>query len=265
MSATLQFVPNRHVDANSNSPGGAAGVEIVGFPQILHTRAFGDPDMLFTPLLHAAREAFRMTQRLHGLGEARPSAVTLSGMQLASALLRDPSFSLGAKGLSHENLYVVDLDAGTLLVHTRLYAVVSRRTSFFKVEIAGKIAEGVFAVRNLAQGTVIGQFEEEKAKTPSFFATTLAQECLRSQMEQERFGQIEEAASPDGETEVRLLVPVSGAKVPVVLRKKKENNRWDIVDVRRHESVGSLSEETQGRLLEVIRSVQELFANKQGG
>lgn len=260
MSATLNFVPNSQVSASSNSPGGAAGVEIVGFPQILYTRAFGDPDMLFMPLLRAAREAFQMTQRLHGLGEARPSAVTLSGMQLASALLRDSSFSLGAKGLSHENLYIVDLDAGTMLVHTRLYAVVSRRTSFFKVEIVGKIAEGLFVVRNSALGTTIGQFEEEKSRAPGFFANTLAQECLRAQMDQERFGRLDDNAGSDAEAEVRMLVPVSGARVPVVLRQKQVGGAWDVVDGRRQESVGSLSEETRTRLMEVIQSVQHLFA-----
>lgn len=262
MSATLNFVPNRRAPTNANSPGGAAGVEIVGFPQILYTRAFGDPDMLFIPLLRAAREAFQMTQRLHSLGEARSSAVTLSGMQLASALLRDSSFSLGAKGLSHENLYVVDLDVGTLLVHTRLYAVVSRRTSFFKVEIAGKIGEGPFVVRNTAQGTVIGQFEEEKAAASGFFATTLAQDCLRSQIEQERFGRLEDAPSPEAEAEMRLLLPISGSKVPVVLRQKKESGTWDVIDGRRHESLGTLPRESQSRLSELIDSIQNLLAHK---
>jgi hypothetical protein len=31
--------------------GGAAGIEIVDFPQILYTRTFGNPDTLFVPLL----------------------------------------------------------------------------------------------------------------------------------------------------------------------------------------------------------------------
>jgi len=43
--------------------------------------------MLFVPLLEAAREAYRVVERLAGHGEDRGNAVTLSGMQLASSLL----------------------------------------------------------------------------------------------------------------------------------------------------------------------------------
>ena len=73
--------------AEGTGAGGAAGIEIVGFPQILYTRTFGDPDMLFVPLLEAAREAHRVVERLTGHGEERGNAITLSGMQLASSLL----------------------------------------------------------------------------------------------------------------------------------------------------------------------------------
>jgi hypothetical protein len=145
-----------------SAAGGAAGVEIVGFPQILYTRTFGDPDTLFVRLLDATRDAHKMMERLSSHGENRASAVMLSGMQLASSLLRDSSFTLVARGLSQENVYTVDLDAGTLHMLTRLYAVVNRRTSFFKVEIAGKLAGGPLVVRNSPQGSVIMQVEEER-------------------------------------------------------------------------------------------------------
>jgi hypothetical protein len=108
--------------AEKSAPAAPAGVEIVGFPQVLHTRSYGDPDTLFVPLLDAAREAQRMVDRLSSHGEPRATAVRLSAMQLASALLRDSSFSLVARGMSQDNSYTVDLDAGTFLVRTRLYA-----------------------------------------------------------------------------------------------------------------------------------------------
>ena len=69
---------------SDNAAGGSAGIEIVGFPQMLYTRTFGDPDTLFVPLLEAARDANKMLAGLTGLGEERANAVTLSGMQLAS-------------------------------------------------------------------------------------------------------------------------------------------------------------------------------------
>src|SRR5271168_4692321 len=263
---SLTFSGNKMVPAGArqekSAVGGAAGVEIKGFPQILYTRTSGDPDTLFVPLLDAARDVMAMVERLSGHGENRSNAVMLSGMHLASSLLRDSSFSMVARGLTHENVYTVDLDAGTLHVNTRLYAVVSRRTAFFKVEIAGKISGGMFVVRNPAQGTVIMQVEEERLRQPNFFAVTLAQACLRAQMEQERFGRIDETLASDTHGEMRLVLTVAGNKVPVTLRQKEEGGGWDIVDGLRQEWVGALSPEVEGNLKSVTRFIQELFARK---
>jgi hypothetical protein len=248
--------------AEKSAGGGAAGVEIAGFPQILFTRTFGDPDMLFIPLLDAARESFNTIERLCGHGEKRENAILLSGMQLASSLLRDSSFSLVARGLSHDNSYTVDLEHGTLLAQTRLFAVVSRRTSFFKVEIVGKLNEGLFVVRNPIQNMVIMQVEEGRLRQPNFFSTMLAQECLRSQMEHERFGRIEESINPQANQEVRLIVSVAGNMMPVILRQKEAGGSWDIVDGRRQEWVGTLAPEQEGPLGAVIEAVKELFEKK---
>ena len=250
------------VSAERSSPGGAAGVEIAGFPQILYTRSMGDPDTLFVPLLDGAREAFQKIDRLTANGEDRDAAVTLSTMHLASSLLRDSSFSLIAKGRAQENTYVVDLNAGTLHVNTRLFAVVSRRTSFFKVEIAGKIAEGPYVVRNPMQGTVIMQVGEDRMRQANFFASTLAQECLRAQMEQERFGRFDESQNAQALGELRFLVTVAGAKIPVILRQKEESAAWDIVDGRRQEWVGALSPEMEAPLGKLVNFIQELFEQK---
>jgi hypothetical protein len=248
--------------SDQNASGGSAGIEIVGFPQKLYTRTFGDPDTLFVPLLEAARDANKMLARLIGLGEERGNAVTLSGTQLASSLLRDNSFSLVSIGLSHENTYTVDLNSETLHMRTRLYAVMSGRTSFFKVEIAGKISGGTFVVRNPIHGTVIMQVEEERFRQASFFSTTLAQECLRAQVEQERFGIMEELAGADIYNEMRLMVMVEGSKVPIALRQKEEAGGWDIIDGKRNEAVGKLSPEIEENLKKVINFVQDLSVKK---
>jgi hypothetical protein len=242
--------------------GGPAGVEIVNFPQILYTRSFGDPDMLFVPLLDATREAYDMVERLSSHGENRTNAVMLSGMHLASALLRDSSFSLIARGQSHEHVYTVDLGAGTLHVNTRLYASVSRRTSLFKVEIVGKIAGGPFVVRNPMQGSIITQVEEEKLRQPGYFASTLAQECLRVQIEKERVGRIEETIGPALHEEVRLTIAVGGNKVPVALRQKEPGAAWEIIDGRIQEWVGTLTPEVEKNLKSVTNFIKELFAQK---
>jgi hypothetical protein len=224
-------------------------------------RSFGDPDTLFIPLLDATREAFGMIERLSDQVENRANAVMLSGMYLASSLLRDPSFSLEARGLSPENSYTVNLDAGTMHVNTRLYSVVSRRTSFFKVEIAGNISGGPFVVRNPVQGTVIMQVEEERLRQPYFFASSLAQECVRAQMEQERFGRIDETLGPEANGEIRMVVTVAGNKVPVALLRKEEGGGWDNIDGRQ-EWVGALSLDMEGHLRSVTRFLQELLDKK---
>ncbi len=176
--------------------------------------------------------------------------------------MKDNSFSLVAAGLSHENTYTVDLEKGTLLMLTRLYAVVSRRTSFFKVEIAGNISGGAFVVRNPVAGTVIMQIEEERLSQPNFFSTVLAQECLRAQMEQERFGRLDETLGPESNGEIRMMLNIAGGKVPVGLRQKEEGGAWDIIDGRRQEWVGKLSDEMEASLKSLTHYIQELFAQK---
>jgi hypothetical protein len=254
--------PAAGASAEKSSGGGAACVEILGFPQILYVRSFGDPDTLFAPLLDAARESFAMIERLSGQGENRPNAVMLSGMQLASSLLRDPSFSLGARGLSAENSYTVNLDAGTFHMTTQLYSVMSRRTSFFKVEIAGNISGGPFVVRNPAQGTVILQVDEERLRQANFFASSLAKECARAQMDQERFGTIDQTLGPEADGDVRIVVRIAENSFPVLLRKNEGGSGWNIIDARRQETVGTLSADMQEYLSTVTAYLHELFAKQ---
>jgi hypothetical protein len=264
-SHQLIVSPDKSSDARirgERTAGAPATIEIASFPQMLHTRSCGDPDTLFLPLLESSREACRMVERLTGHGENRATAIRLSAMHLASTLLRDSGFSLLARGMAQETGYAVDLDAGTFMVRTRLYASVSRRASFFKVEIGGKIADDSFVVRNPLNGTVIAQVAEANMKSPAFFSSSLAQDCLRAQMEQERFGRMEEAAAAEAHQELRLVVAIKGAKIPVSLRQKGEAGRWDIIDGRRQERVGTLSTEVERPLSQVLEFVQELFSQK---
>jgi hypothetical protein len=140
--------------------------------------------------------------------------------------------------------------------------VVSRRTSFFKVEIAGNISAGPFVVRNPARGTVIMQAEEERLRHPNFFVSSLAQECARAQVEQERFGRIGETLGPQANGEVRLVLTVAGNKVPVSLRKKEEGGGWDVIDGRRKECVSTLPPAMEEHLRSLVCFIQDLFDKK---
>ena len=261
-----RVMPSEVSDATTRSKtgtaGDTAGVDIVGFPQLLYVRTFGDPDTLFMPLLEATREAYGIVERLAGLGEDRANAAKLSGMQLASSLLQSTTFSLAARGLAQEHVYTIDLNAGTVCVSTRLYSVVSRRTSFFRVEISGKISGGQFVVRNPSLDLVIMQFEEERLKQPAFFSSWLAQECLRAQVDQERFKRMDETIGADAAGEVRLVVTVAGSKIPIALRQKEVGGGWDIIDGRLQEWVGVLSPEMEKQLGTVTNFIKELFIQK---
>jgi hypothetical protein len=252
--------PDAGGDRNSRTVSGAASVEIVGFPQALYVRTFGDPDTLFVPLLDATREAFKIGERLQGQGEDKSSTVSLCAMHLASSLLRDSQFSIGARGLSPENTYTVDFAAGTLHMTTRLYSVVNRRTSFFRIELAGNIEGGLFVVRDPTQGTVITQVDEEKLRQSNYFANTLPNECVRSQLDRERFGQLQNAPMPEASGDLRMLVNVLGKDIPVVLRKQIKEACCDIIDGRQQEWVGSLSPEMNAHLIALTEYVRELFA-----
>jgi hypothetical protein len=116
-------------------------------------------------------------------------------------------------------------------------------------------------VRNPVMGTVIMQVEEERLRQPNFFASTLAQECARSQMDQERFGRIDEPTGPEASAEVRMVVTVDGNKVPMALR-KKEAGGWDIIDGRQQEWVGTLSADVEGHLEPLTTLIQDLFAKR---
>lgn len=256
---TAAILSRPGTQAGKATAGAVACLEVAGFPQVLYTRSFGDPDMLFVPLLDATREACRMAERLCSQGEDRKMALTLSTMQLVSALLQDTSFTVVAKGTSHENLYRVDLDEGTFRLSTRLYAVVSHRTSFFRVEIAGKILDGQFVVRSPADNQVLMQLREEELRKPNFFSSVLAPGCLRAQMERERVELMRESGTREAQEEVRMALAIRGEKVPVVLRHNSTLGRWDIVHGGKQEWVGALSPELGESLEGVIRFLQGLF------
>jgi hypothetical protein len=227
---------------------GPGDVEIVGFPQILHTRAFGHPDMLFVPLLEGAREAGNLCERLTAGGESPEHAATMSGIQLVSGLLKDSSFSLSARGLKEEHYYCVDLVAGTLSLQTRLYAEVSRRTSMIKVEIAGHFREGIYVVRSVGDSSVTLQFDEEQLKRPAFFSTILAEQCLRMQMQRDQTKRIGGSPGEEETPEVQLTVSVANRKVPLILKQKTANGEWEILDAQMRGRLGALSYEAENHL-----------------
>jgi hypothetical protein len=243
-------------EQQARSAGGAASVEIAGFPQALYVRMLGDPDTLFIPLLEATREAYSLVDRLAQQGEDPSQSASLCSMHLASSLLRDGQFSLGARGMSPENSYAVDFEAGTLHVLTRLYSAVNRRIAFFKVELAGNIAGGPFVVRDPSRGTVIMQVEEERLREPNFFSTTLANECVRVQLDQEHFG----AAWVTQEVgDVRVVMEIGGKAVPIVLRQQAKSGSWDMLQGQQQETAGPVPNEMAEHVTAFTAFLRERF------
>jgi len=144
----------------------------------------------------------------------------------------------------------------------QLFAVVSRRTSLFNVELVGKISEGPYTVRNPSNGSVIMVAEEAQLREPNSFSTWLSTECLRAQIDQERRGPLDPTQGPARAGEVRLVVTPAGKQIPVTVQQKKEGSGWDIIDGRRNEWVGSLEPHVEAHLNEVISFLQALFEGK---
>jgi len=109
---------------------------------------------------------------------------------------------------------------------------------------------------------VIMQFEVERLKQPAFFSSWLAQECLRAQVDQERFKRMDETIGADAAGEVRLVVTIAGSKIPIALRQKEADGGWDIIDGRLQEWIGVLSPEMEKHLGTVTNFVKELFLHK---
>ncbi len=234
----------------SDAAASVGTVAIIGWPQLLHTRTFGGLDVLFMPLLDIAREMLTFITKMCATGETRSQAVSMGGIRLATEMLRDPSFTLATRGVDEENKYVVDLDKETLSVGARLYAVVRHRTSLFKVEIEGKIAEGPYLVRNTADGSAIIRADEAQMRQAGYFSTFLPEQCLRAHLARETAGLVEEPKVVEGE--VRITFPVDGENVPFVLRRKVTGAGWDIVDGRKNQWIGVLPSVGRGPMDEIM-------------
>ena len=227
---------------------GPGGVEIAGFPQILQSRTSGHPDILFISLLDGAKEAAGLCERLTAGGESMDRALTMSGIQLVSGLLKDSSFSLSARGMPVEHQYFVDIAAGTLSVETRLYAEVSRRTSMIKVEIAGQFREGVYVVRILGDASITLQFDEEQLRQPTFFSTILPEQCLRLQAQRDQTRRAGSSADEEDFPEVQLTLSLGNKKIPLILKQKKANGEWEILEAQMRRRVGSLPPDAENHL-----------------
>jgi hypothetical protein len=237
----------------NDAAAGVGTVAIVGWPQVLHTRTFGGLDVLFMPLIDTAREMLTFITKMCAAGETRSQAVSMGGIRLATEMLKDPSFTLATRGVEEENKYVIDLDKGTLTVGARLYAVVRHRTSMFKVEIEGKIAEGPYVVRNTSDGSAPFQADETQMRQSGYFSTLLPEQCLRAHLARETAGLVEEPKVVEGE--VRITFPIGGENVPFVLRRKNAGAGWDIVDGRKNLWIGVLPSVGRGPMDEIMEGL----------
>lgn len=243
---------------------GPGSVEIAGFPQILHTRSFGHPDMLFLPLLGVAREAADLCERLATSGESREHAATMGGIQLVSGLLKDSNFSLSARGMQDEHFYFVDLAAGTLSVQTRVYAEVSRRTSMFKVEFTGKIREGIYAMRIGGDSSATLQFDDEQVRQPMFFSNFLAQQCLHLQAQRDQTRRTATTGGEKDTAEVHLAVSLANKKIPIILKKNEAAEGWEVLDGQLRARLAMLSPDAENHLRLLFAALSSMLAGEVG-
>src|SRR5271154_4767557 len=144
--------------------------------------------------------------------------------------MKDSNFTLAPLSSQPQTRYVLDLEAETIQVRTWLYATVGKRTSTFLVNVAGSLKTGLFAVRTWTEDNVVAEFDEKRLRSPEFFSTVLPEECLQLQMSMDhfkRFGSLPVAEVEDG---IRMNLPMPGGKIPIVLRRKKSANAWEMID-----------------------------------
>ncbi len=245
--------------AKARSTAVTGGVDISGFPQLLMTREFGDPDTLFMPLLKSAREALEASKALAASGQGASQASMMASIHLATALLKDSNFTLGSKGSLTQNYYLLDLEAGTIHLRTWLFATVNKRTSTFLVKISGSIPTGVFTVQGAADESVLAKFDEQRLAQPEFFANTLSEECLRLQMSKDHFKRFGDLPMAQAETGVRFSLESTHGTKPVFLKKKDEG--WEVLDEQAAHRYGMLAPDLAQQLEHLIHELGKLSSN----
>jgi hypothetical protein len=250
----------RGSELDQGSVGGAATVEVVGFPQMLFTRS-GDLESFFIPLLDTARRSYAMLERVVANGESKANAASLAAMDLASSLLRNPGFSMMARGHGSEHTYSVDLAEDRIEVTTRLYAAVSRRASMFKVNMTGKVSGGPFTIRQEGQTSSVVLADEQHLRTPEFLSRTLPEQCLRAQIENQRHSQVEESLGLKDGAEVRFMLASDGQTIPAIVR-QAVGGSWLVLDGRTQDFVTGLPAEAENHLKRLMICLEELFAKR---
>lgn len=235
----------------------SGGVDIVGFPQLLLTREFGDPEALFIPLLEAAREAVAISKNFATQGG--PQASKMAAMHVATSFLHDPSFTFASKNSQTQSLYLLDLDSETIHVRTWLFVSGGKRTSSFLVSIAGNFQTGPFTARTVAEDKVIVEFDEQRLRQPDFFSTILPEECLRFQMGVDhfkRFGTLPIAHEPSG---MRITLLGDAGAIPVLLRRVESSNTYEVVDERTSARAAMLPHDATVHLGKLLETLQKIF------
>jgi hypothetical protein len=228
------------------------GVDITGFPQLLLTREFGDPDTLLVPLLKSAREALDACKNLIASGQNESQANMMGAIHLATALMKDSNFTLGSKHSQTQNDYLIDLDAKTIQLRTWLFATINKRTSAFRVRISGNLETGVFTVRG-TDDAVMAEFDEARMTQSGFFANGLSEECLRLQMSKDYFKRFGDMPTSRAEVGVRVNLPNGTGWMPVLLKKKEQTETWEMIDEQTSENRGELAKEASAHLDQLLK------------
>lgn len=235
------------------------GVDINGFPQLLMTREFGDPDTLLSPLLASAREALQACKSVSTSGTGGASqAGLMAAIHLATSLLKDSNFTLGSKGSQTENYYFLDLVEERIQVRTWLFATINKRTSSFLVRITGNLKTGMFSVAGADEG-VLAEFDEKRMAQGEFFSSVLSEECLRLQMSKERFKRFGDLPVVQGESGIKVNLQVSNGTVPVLLKKKEKADTWKAIDEQTSENLGALAPEASEQLEKVLAALSKML------
>ena len=181
----------------------------------------------------------------------------MAAIHLATALLKDSNFSLSSKGSQTQNDYLVDLENKTIQLKTWLFATINKRTSSFRVRIAGNLETGMFTVRGGNEDAVLAEFDQNRLAKSDAFWNELSEECMRQQMGKDRFKRFGDMPTLEGEAGLRVHLAVANGVLPVALKKKPQTETWEVIDEQSSNNLGALPPEAAAQLDQLLKTLAQ--------
>jgi hypothetical protein len=159
-------------------------VEISNVRRSFYSAGCAAPDLFFTWLLSAARDACKLGE--YSQSDAAPptlrkAANLMAETYMAGLLLCDENFIPASVQRSSDHHYSLDFVQNTIQLRTQLYMASKAAASYSTIRIRGSITEGAFEVRNVVTDRILARVTEDEIQKPEFFSQELPFLCFHAQ------------------------------------------------------------------------------------